>query len=624
MIRGSLSRISRDHSHKTSESRSFHSDLRNQDAEDYRPLKRLKERPLECTIDGDSTCFRSLFRSRPTVLQHAVYTDVDDIDDIALPTGYQQARKPIAMGQLLPSHRTARRISSITDSGSSSYSSLPIPSAVPGRRHPQSRPTVFQDSTVCTEAGRVHDAFNLLSVSSESQSGGDSEALVDMETPLTVEHYSVTKTLPTHSHLQTYSLDPGLRRRHSSSLPHSHSVPAFNQIPSEKNKSFTRAESVPDMLLKDSFEEFIPDITVDENEKTYRFHCSHQFLYRCTLTGLVFHMEGEGDMVYRIVPWNHRLLAQYHKKPAGPLFDIKCLQESVCQLHLPHCEIRSTGGCKFLSVAHVIEEGIEFITPHKITETHVIINITEFSGFGMVKDEDSPPDPVEARVLLFYRPPTDPDPESVLNVLLLPKNIVLHDVQQMRKKLVGDERYVEISPHCKLIPKQEYTLSTSPEDDSVLVQPTEAEFDAESYDNYFPSFQVNLETIMRYMKLFLRETNSSHSVWERHVRLLSTGVRKPCGQSALSSPSTERLKYIWTGFIDGISEPVLESLLDKLFEKKVITDPERESAEKMKNRRDKARFVIDTVTKKGEAASSEMIEFLCEVDPFLCEHLGLI
>uniref|UniRef100_A0A8C9ZWK1 CARD domain-containing protein n=1 Tax=Sander lucioperca TaxID=283035 RepID=A0A8C9ZWK1_SANLU len=44
----------------------------------------------------------------------------------------------------------------------------------------------------------------------------------------------------------------------------------------------------------------------------------------------------------------------------------------------------------------------------------------------------------------------------------------------------------------------------------------------------------------------------------------------------------------------------------------------------MKNTRDKARFVIDTVRKKGEAASSEMIEFLCEADPFLCEHLGLI
>ncbi|CAK6982925.1 NACHT%2C LRR and PYD domains-containing protein 1b allele 3-like, partial [Scomber scombrus] len=271
--------------------------------------------------------------------------------------------------------------------------------------------------------------------------------------------------------------------------------------------------------------------------------------------------------------------------------------------------------------AHVNDEGIEFITPHKITETHVIINITELSGFGNVKDKDSPPDPVRALVLLFYRPPTDADPESVLSVLLLPKNIVMPDVLRMRKEYTGDERYIDKSPHCKLIPKQEYTLSTSPEDDSVLVQPKEAEFDEQSYDNYFPSFQVNLETTMRNIKLFLRDTNSSDSVWERQVCLLSTAVRKPKRQSSRSLSSIARLR---TGFIDGISGPVLQSLLDKLFEKKVITEPERESAEELRNKRDKARIVIDTVRKKGKAASSEMIKCLCKIDPFLCKHLGLI
>nr|XP_033495380.1 NACHT, LRR and PYD domains-containing protein 1b allele 3-like [Epinephelus lanceolatus] len=437
------------------------------------------------------------------------------------------------------------------------------------------------------------------------------------------EQSSVTNTLPAHSHL-LQSPECFQRRRDSSCLPRSHSLPSLSQITSAKNKSLTRAESLPDMLLTNSFEEFTPEMTADENDETYRFQCSCPGLYQCSVTGLVFHMEGEGDVVYRIVPWNRRLLAQHHKKPAGPLFDINCLQQSVCQLHLPHCEIRSTGGCDFLSVAHVNDEGIEFISPHKITETHVIINITGFSAFGNVMDEDSPPDPVRALVLLFYRPPVDSDPESLLNVLLLPKNVSLRDVLRTRKKLVGDESYIETSPHCKLRPKQEYTLSTCPEDDSVLVQPTEAEFDCDNYDNYFPSFQVSLEKIMKHIKLFLRNANSSHSVWERRVCLSSPGVRRSCGQSALNLPPNERLFAIRSSFIDGISGSVLKSLLDKLLEKKVIIDSERESADVMQNNRDKARFVIDTVRKKGEAASSEMIEFLCEADPFLCEHLGLI
>ncbi|CAB1344199.1 unnamed protein product, partial [Coregonus sp. 'balchen'] len=63
-------------------------------------------------------------------------------------------------------------------------------------------------------------------------------------------------------------------------------------------------------------------------------------------------MEGEGEVLYRTVPWDRRLLAQSGKRPAGPLFNIDCPQKSVCQLHLPHCQIHSGGGCDFLSVAH--------------------------------------------------------------------------------------------------------------------------------------------------------------------------------------------------------------------------------------------------------------------------------
>uniref|UniRef100_A0A671XCX2 FIIND domain-containing protein n=1 Tax=Sparus aurata TaxID=8175 RepID=A0A671XCX2_SPAAU len=301
---------------------------------------------------------------------------------------------------------------------------------------------------------------------SECEAGGDDDVLVKMEAPVTAVSSSATNTQPTRPHLQLSS-DPGWSQRGSSCLPRSHSVPSLSQISCAENKTFRPSQSLPDMLLKSSFEEFTPDITVDDNDESYRFLCSCPGLYQCSVTGLVFHMEGEGDVVYRIVSWDRRLLAQHHKKPAGPLFDIKCLQQSVCRLHLPHCEIPSTAGCPFLSVAHLNDEGIEFIPPHKITDTHVIINISGFSAFGNVKDEDSPPEPVRALVLLFYRPLSDQNLTSFLNVLMLPRNVVVRDVRRTRKKLVGDELYIETSSHCKLLPKQEYTLSTCPEDDSV-------------------------------------------------------------------------------------------------------------------------------------------------------------
>uniref|UniRef100_A0A665VJZ1 CARD domain-containing protein n=1 Tax=Echeneis naucrates TaxID=173247 RepID=A0A665VJZ1_ECHNA len=81
---------------------------------------------------------------------------------------------------------------------------------------------------------------------------------------------------------------------------------------------------------------------------------------------------------------------------------------------------------------------------------------------------------------------------------------------------------------------------------------------------------------------------------------------------------------IRTSFIDGVSEPVLKSLLDHLLEKEVIADCEMGSMKGIWDHFDKARSVIDLVRNKGEAASSIMIEFLCKKDPFFSGHLGLI
>ncbi|XP_074549541.1 uncharacterized protein LOC141807424 [Halichoeres trimaculatus] len=489
--------------------------------------------------------------------------------------------------------------------------------SVPG---PQDHSSDPQISSTVTEGSRAQAEQS--SVHSEAESGGDVDAEVELEAAVTAVSCSVTNILSTQ--IQTCSSGPSWTEGLSGSLPRSHSCPSLSHMTSAENQTLTRAQSLPDLQLNSSCEQFTPDITADEDDETYRFQCSSPGLYQCSVTGLVFNMEEEGEVVYRTVPWNRKLLSQRHKQPAGPLFDIKCEQQSVCQLHLPHCEIRSSGGADFLSVAHFDEEGMEFIVPHKITETHVIINITGFSAFGNVKDEDSPPAPVRAMVLLFHRPPADPDPTSLLNLLLLPRNVSIPDVVRYRKKLIGDEHYIEKPSDCKLQPQQDYTLSTCPEDDSVLVEPTTAEFYSDHYDNYLPSFQVTLEKTMTHLKLVLKDSKSSNSVWERRVCLSSSGVQRSCRQSALNLPPNQRLFDIRSRFIKEVSGPVLKSLLDKLLQKMVMTDSEVESADQFKDRGDKARFVVDTVRRKGEAASSEMIEALCDLDPYYSEHLGLI
>ncbi|XP_029934639.1 uncharacterized protein LOC115378519 [Myripristis murdjan] len=432
---------------------------------------------------------------------------------------------------------------------------------------------------------------------------------------------SATDTMPASF------LPPSQGSGESSALSPSRSMPSLSETPSTRNRKRTqqkRSQSLPDVTSQDSFERFTPEISDDGNSEIYRFLCTSPGLYQCSVTGLVFNMKGEGDVTYRIVHWDWRLLAQRHKKPAGPLFDITCQQQSVCQLHLPHCEIRSTGARQFLSVAHVTDEGTEFIPPHEITETHVVINITGFSKYGNVKEEDSPPDPIEAAVLLFYIPPVDPSPISLVNVLLLPGNVVLRNVQNQREKRNARERYIDVPSECQLYPKQKYVLSASRKDTSIRIQPKKAKFKIENYHNFSTTFQVILKDKMESIKLLLRNRDSSHCVWRKRVYPSLAAVRRPQVQGGQDLTSVEILRSVWEPFINRVSGPMLKSLLDRLHHNGAISKSEREAADVKQNKTEMARYCINTVMSKGERASSEIITFLCEEDKYLSETLGLM
>ncbi|XP_038817583.1 uncharacterized protein LOC120018447 [Salvelinus namaycush] len=237
--------------------------------------------------------------------------------------------------------------------------------------------------------------------------------------------------------------------------------------------------------LSEKFErEWFPENYDQEDNGTYRFQCPRAGLFQCSITGLVFRMEGEGEVLYSTVSWNRRLLAKNDKRPAGPLFKFTCLKGSVCQLHLPHCEICPGGGCDFLSVGHVTNDhNIEFIPPHEITETHVIINITGFCDYGLTKDKDAPMSPINGLVLLFFKPSND------LYVLLLPKNVVLDEVE---KKWKDRGAVLNLTPpDCELTPNQTYSLSGDP---VRRIQPETSKFvNFKEYENYTAAFELKLQ-----------------------------------------------------------------------------------------------------------------------------------
>ncbi|XP_052357848.1 caspase recruitment domain-containing protein 8-like [Oncorhynchus keta] len=330
-------------------------------------------------------------------------------------------------------------------------------------------------------------------------------------------------------------------------------------------------------------------------------------------------MEGEGEVLYRTVPWDRRLLSQRGKRPAGPLFMFRCLKGSVSQLHLPHCQIYNSGGCEFLSVAHVTDDDIiEFLPPLETTDTHVIINISGFSAYGEVKDEDSPTVPIRALVLLFYKPPDVPKKRSILNVLLLPRNVVIREVQEEWKRRNGDKYiYIETNPCYQLTPNKEYKLFTDLTDE-YLIQPKDAEFvDFESYENYFPTFQLFIQTVVEQVTLFLKDNGGEESVWERLVWLPASPTDVSSTVSAVSPAAFIRRHRMALETRLGL----LQSLFRGLQDCGVLNDEEREEVDRKSTKTLQNQALLNMVVRKGSRAQEHLYQVLKEVDPCLVEDL---
>ncbi|XP_038835174.1 uncharacterized protein LOC120032971 [Salvelinus namaycush] len=395
-------------------------------------------------------------------------------------------------------------------------------------------------------------------------------------------------------------------------------------------------EITPEILKKMNWDdlsekkkrEWFPENNDQEDNGTYRLECPRAGLFQCSITGLVFRMEGE--VLYRTVHWDMRLLAQNGKRPAGPLFKFTCLKGSVSQLHLPHCEICPGGGCDFLSVAHVTDDNIEFIPPHETTDTHVIINISGFCAYGLIKDKDAPVFPIKAQVLLFYQPSDDPDLESVLHVLLLPRNVVLMKVKEERARRNGmRETFIETTSDCELTPDQIYSLST---DGYHKVIPETKKFDNDKdYENYTTTFAVFLPAKVQKAELTLKK----NIAWSTLDLLSSLFVsceypwkgfyryQAPLPAATPAKPPT----FPGRDFITkhrialetrlGLLQPILLHLEDH----KVLNAEEREEVVSKSTKTLQNQALLDMVVRKGDEAQEVFYQVLREADRFLVRDL---
>ncbi|KAL0993416.1 hypothetical protein UPYG_G00107530 [Umbra pygmaea] len=367
-----------------------------------------------------------------------------------------------------------------------------------------------------------------------------------------------------------------------------------------------------------------PEIYNQKNSREYRFQCLSAGLFQCSKTGLGFRMVGEVDVIYNTVPWDRKLLDQSGKRPAGPLFKFTCNKGSVCELQLPHCEIYSEGGCDFLSVAHVTDDGsITFIHPDQTTETHVILNIAGFCKFGLTKDTNAPVSSIRALVLPFYQLP-DVNKESTMNVLLLPKNVDIDEVCEKRKKRHGErEKFIEIPSSCELTPDQEYTLSTNLPEEQHEIDPAEkAKFvDYEYYTNYLPTFQLHLKTDVKKLNLLLKQHDGPET-WKRSVPLPASTTEIPSTAPLLNSPNPLGKAFITKHRSELVNRlGLLRPIVLRLTDSGVMSYEEGEEVESKSTNTLKRQTLLDLLMKKGNEAQENFYSALKVADPCLVRHL---
>ncbi|XP_023254457.1 uncharacterized protein LOC111648936 [Seriola lalandi dorsalis] len=263
---------------------------------------------------------------------------------------------------------------------------------------------------------------------------------------------------------------------------------------------------------------FTPELKTESTQVSYRFRCPGPGGFQCTLTGLVFVVAREAELLYTTVQWDESLLQSAGKTPAGPLFNIQCPEDAVCELHLPHCETKdallSEG---LLSVVHITDDGMSVLEPLQITDTHVVVKVPHLSAFGLVWALEilwriwNNRNPIRGQVLLFLRPPNPKTQKQNLNVLLLPTNIPLAEVRAKQENSV----YIQASSNCKLIKDQCYSAHCL---NAYKMQPKRAEFYVDFGPNYHPTFEIRLPTNTEEATVTVRDETYT-DVWECEVDL---------------------------------------------------------------------------------------------------------
>ncbi|XP_039632757.1 uncharacterized protein LOC120543671 isoform X2 [Perca fluviatilis] len=377
--------------------------------------------------------------------------------------------------------------------------------------------------------------------------------------------------------------------------------------------------------------------TVDEVQ-TYSFQCDAGH-FECSVSALRWVCEEKLSFRYQFCSWEeHRVrLSATTYMPAGPLLNITVTAGKMEEVHLPHwiCVDHNSKMSDNFAVLHIDTCGDVWRKVSEVTRCHVKLLQPTFSPISVViRRIFGFPVKVFYNVLIYMK---KHQAALTLHVYLVPPDEFLKQEVEKMENSCGSVRIIKPGPDRPMQLGDHYSLTTDKMD--AKIQPSIRELRDDS-TNLFEVFirnadsdvplrleseQTTIWTCTIYKENYLSTNPTpgpSGAIQQRNVPADDSVPTEDRDPSEDSVPAEKKLFSVRTEFIGRVSDDVLNQLLDKLLEHRIINDGEMQSI-RTTARADKAREVIDTVRRKGTEPSSLLIAVLRELDLCLSKVLKL-
>ncbi|CAL8353486.1 unnamed protein product [Lota lota] len=321
---------------------------------------------------------------------------------------------------------------------------------------------------------------------------------------------------------------------------------------------------------------------------------------------------------------------------------LKLLKRSIIlKLERKGCGVEKPEHELSFSVLHMKGRHASIESTVDFTESHVKWRVSSLSPVGLIIPS-SLQVKHHASVLLYRELNKNHNNEFIFHVFLASNDVseiqaIEEQVNSSRKKLIK----IYKSATCRLEEKF-YCLKSKPEGQ---IEPKILEFVTKllASKGFFEARFGELPPF----KLFLKDPDCDETLWfatirkedwnsEKKLNPLKSMLfpvkmtqranirprEKSQGQKSRQSGELRRIRY---QFVQRVSNPVIECLLDDLLHHEVLSTEEKDSVmENQTSTTNKARCLIDMVIRKGERASQIMVDSMKVRDPELYSTLGLI